>query len=238
MFIQRPGNAAKRYYRYYACAKRVASGSCGQSYIPAARLERAVIGKLQALADHPQYIRPFLNREIQRRRAGRQDLERRAAALDREIDALDRRQREMVDWLAETLPGKAAARKLNEKIEAAEQEKKKLAEERATLRGRLAAGDLVGVSADTIAGHLAPFRRLLRPLQRGPAQGAGGSRGAGSHSGGTGPGARAIQPSHRATGALRPAARRRSRGRFKVPGRIATPTGFEPSRSIWSSLEP
>jgi hypothetical protein len=157
MFIQRPGNAAKRHYRYYACAKRVASGSCGQSYIPAARLERAVIGKLQALADHPQYIRPFLNREIQRRRAGRQDLERGAGALDREIDALDRRQREMVDWLAETLPGKAAVRKLNEKIEAAEQEKKKLAEERATLRGRLAAGDLVGVSADTIAGHLARF---------------------------------------------------------------------------------
>ena len=106
MFIQRPGNAAKRYYRYYAWPKRVASGSCGQSYIPAARLERAVIGKLQALADHPQYIRPFLNREIQRRRAGRQDLERRAAALDREIDALDRRQREMVDWLAETCRGR------------------------------------------------------------------------------------------------------------------------------------
>ncbi len=70
---------------------------------------------------------------------------------------LDRRQREMVDWLAETLPGKAAARKLNEKIETLEEEKKALAEERSTLRGCLAAGDLDGVSAESMAGHLARF---------------------------------------------------------------------------------
>ena len=63
----------------------------------------------------------------------------------------------MVDWLAETLPGKAAARKLNEKIETVEQERNALAEERAVLRSRLAAGDLTGVTAESVAGHLARF---------------------------------------------------------------------------------
>ena len=157
MFVQRPGNAHKRQYRYYACARRAEDRSCGQPYIPAARLEGAVIGKLHEIADHPSRIRPFLNREIRKRSARRQDLERRAAALDREIIDLDRRQREMVDWLAETLPGKAAARKLNEKIEAVEKERNALAEERSDLRGRLAVGDLTGVTAETLAGHLARF---------------------------------------------------------------------------------
>ena len=46
MFIQRPGNAPKRHYRYYACAHRVESRSCDQPYIPAARLEGVVIGKI------------------------------------------------------------------------------------------------------------------------------------------------------------------------------------------------
>ncbi len=63
----------------------------------------------------------------------------------------------MVDWLAETLPGKAAARKLNEKIETVEQERNALAEKRTALRSRLA-GDLTGVTADSVAGHLARFR--------------------------------------------------------------------------------
>jgi site-specific DNA recombinase len=157
MFVQRPGNVAKRHYRYYACANRAQDRSCAQPYIPAGRLEGAVIGKLQELADHPARIRPFLSREIRQRRVGRQKIERRAAALDREIADLDRRQREMVEWLAETLPGRAAARKLNEKIETVEQEKNALAEERAALRGRLAAGDLAGVSAEAMAGHLARF---------------------------------------------------------------------------------
>ncbi|MGH7563652.1 MAG: zinc ribbon domain-containing protein [Gemmatimonadota bacterium] len=145
------GNAAKRHYRYYACANRAQDRSCPQPYIPAGRLEGAVIGKLQDLADHPAGIRPFLNREIRHRRAGRRDLARPAVALDHEIGDLDSRQREMVEWLAETQPGKAAARKLNEKIEAVEQQKKALAEERATLRGSLAAGDLAGVTAESIA---------------------------------------------------------------------------------------
>jgi hypothetical protein len=158
MFVQRPGNAHKQQYRYYACARRVEDRSCTQPYVPAARLEGVVIGKLQELADHPARIRPFLGREIRRRSAGRQDLACRAAALDQAISELDRRQREMVDWLAETLPGKAAARKLNEKIEAVEQEKNALAEERAALRRRLAAGDLADVTAEAVAGHLARFR--------------------------------------------------------------------------------
>ncbi len=157
MFVQRPGNAAKRHYRYYACANRVQDRSCGQPYIPAGRLEGAVIGKLVELADHPTRIRPFLSREIRQRRVGRQELERRVKALDHEIAHLETHQREMVEWLAETLPGKAAARKLNEKIEAVEQQKNALAEERATLRGRLAAGDLASVTAESVAGHLARF---------------------------------------------------------------------------------
>ncbi|MGH7556257.1 MAG: hypothetical protein ACREMD_00460 [Gemmatimonadota bacterium] len=82
-----------------------------------------MIGKLQELAARPERIRPFLNREIRQLRAGRQELERRATALDRQIAELEGRQRETMDWLAETLPGKAAARKLNEKIEIVEQEK-------------------------------------------------------------------------------------------------------------------
>lgn len=139
------GNAAKRHYRYYACARRAEDRSCAQPYVPAARLEGAG-------------IRPFLNREIRQRRAGRQDLARRAAVLDREITDLDSRQREMVNWLAETMPGKVAARKLNEKIETLEQERNALAEERAALRSRLAAGDLTGVTAESVAGHLARFR--------------------------------------------------------------------------------
>lgn len=61
MFVQRPGNAAKRHYRYYACAKRV-ERSCAQPYIPAARLEGAVIGKLQELAARPERIRPQRSR--------------------------------------------------------------------------------------------------------------------------------------------------------------------------------
>jgi hypothetical protein len=116
-----------------------------------------VIGKLQELAARPERIRPFLNREIRCRRAGRQNLARRAAALDHQFSDLDGRQREMVDWLAETLPGKAAARKLNEKIERLEEEKKALDEERAILQGRLAAGDLDGVSPESMAGDLARF---------------------------------------------------------------------------------
>jgi hypothetical protein len=157
MFIQRPGNAGKRHYRYYVCAKRVGDRSCAQPYVPATQLEGAVIGKLHELADHPARIRPFLNREIRQRRAGRQELERRAKALDSQISELESHQREMVDWLAETLPGKAAARKLNEKIEAVEQERNALAEERTALRSRLAAGDLTGVTAESMAGHLARF---------------------------------------------------------------------------------
>jgi hypothetical protein len=157
MFVQRPGNAAKRHYRYYVCASRAQDRSCAQPYIPAARLEGVVISKIQELAARPERIRPFLNREIQRRRAERQDLARRAEALDHEIATLDRRQREMVDWLAETLPGKVAARRLNEKIETLEKERKALAEKRAALRGRLAATDLDGVSAESMAGHLARF---------------------------------------------------------------------------------
>ncbi|MGH7556258.1 MAG: zinc ribbon domain-containing protein [Gemmatimonadota bacterium] len=34
MFVQRPGNAAKCHYRYYACARRVDDRSCPQPYIP------------------------------------------------------------------------------------------------------------------------------------------------------------------------------------------------------------
>jgi hypothetical protein len=47
--------------------------------------------------------------------------------------------------------------KPNEKIEAAEQEKKKLAEEPPTLQGRLATDDLADVSAESMVGHLARF---------------------------------------------------------------------------------
>jgi acyl-CoA reductase-like NAD-dependent aldehyde dehydrogenase len=117
MFVQRPGNAAKRHYRYYACAKRVEDRSCAQPYISATRLEGAVIGKIRELSTRPDLIRPFLAGEIKRRKATRRDRERRARGLERRIAELEARQRQLVDWLIETLPGKAAARKLNEKIE-------------------------------------------------------------------------------------------------------------------------
>jgi hypothetical protein len=38
-----------------------------------------------------------------------------------------------------------------------EEERKALAEEQATLRGRLAAGDLAGITAESMAGHLVRF---------------------------------------------------------------------------------
>jgi hypothetical protein len=152
-----PANPGKRHYRYYVCANRAQDGSCAQPYIPAARLEGAVIGKVHELASRPDLVRPFLNREIKRRRAGRRDLDRRARTLERRLTELDARQREMVDWLAETMPGKATARKLNQKIETLEKEKNALGEEQAGLAGGLKATDLEGVSAEAVAGHLARF---------------------------------------------------------------------------------
>lgn len=61
-----------------------------------------------------------------------------------------------MDWLAETLPGKAAARKLNEKIEQLEEEKKRLSQELAETE-RPADEDLDGVTSETVARHLAEF---------------------------------------------------------------------------------
>jgi hypothetical protein len=160
MFVQRPGNAPKRHYRYYACAHRVESRSCDQPYIPAARLEGAVIGKIQELSTRPDLIQPFLAREIKRRKAASRDRERRARRLERRMADLETRQGRLVDWLAETLPGKAAARKLNEKIERLEEEKGALAEERAGIERR---GDenLDGVTAEAVARHLAEFGYYL-----------------------------------------------------------------------------
>ena len=157
MFVQRPGNASKRHHRYYACARRVEDRSCAQPYIPAARLEGAVIGKIQELASRPDLIRPFLAREVKRRRAASRKRVHRTLRLDRRIADLEARQRELVDWLTETLPGKAAARKLNEKIERLEEEKKALAEERAVIEGGFGDADLEEVSAKIVAGHLASF---------------------------------------------------------------------------------
>lgn len=90
-----------------------------------------MIGKIQELATQPDLIRPFLVREIKRQKTAQPTLARRKQALERRIADLETRQRQLVDWLAETLPGKAAAGKLNEKIERLEEEKKALAEERA-----------------------------------------------------------------------------------------------------------
>jgi site-specific DNA recombinase len=53
MFVQRPGNTGKRHYRYYVCAHRAEDRSCVQPYIPAARLEGAVVGKIQELSTDP-----------------------------------------------------------------------------------------------------------------------------------------------------------------------------------------
>jgi hypothetical protein len=93
---------------------------------------------------------------MKRRKTIRRGQACRARALDRRIAELEARQGRVVDWLAETLPGKAAARKLNEKIERLEEEKKALAEERAEIEGR-SAEDLGGMTAEAVAGHLAGF---------------------------------------------------------------------------------
>lgn len=160
MFVQRPGTAPKRHYRYYTCARRVESRSCDQPYIPAARLEGTVIGKIQELSTRPDLLRPFLAREIKRRKAANRERERRARGLERRIADLEDRQGRLVDWLAETLPGKAAARKLNEKIERLEEEKKRLTKERAGIEVR-ADQNLEGVTAEAVAHHLAEFGYYL-----------------------------------------------------------------------------
>ncbi|MGH7564739.1 MAG: recombinase zinc beta ribbon domain-containing protein [Gemmatimonadota bacterium] len=160
MFVQRPGNAPKRHYRYYACAHRVESGSCDQPYIPAARLEGTVIGKIQELATRPDLIRPFLAKEIKRRKAASREREHRARGLERRLADIEARQGRLVDWLAETLPGKAAARKLNEKIEGLEEEKKRLAQELAEAERR-ADEALDGVTSEAMARHLAEFGYYL-----------------------------------------------------------------------------
>lgn len=105
-----PGNSTKRQYRYYACAKRAEDRSCAQPYIPASRLEGAVIGKLQELADRPARIKPFLTREIKRQKANRRNCKRHVQGLERQITDLEARQDQLVNWLADTLPRKAAAR--------------------------------------------------------------------------------------------------------------------------------
>ncbi|HYN19936.1 MAG TPA: zinc ribbon domain-containing protein [Thermoanaerobaculia bacterium] len=214
-------NAAKRHYRYYACARRVESRSCAQPYIPAARLEGAVIGKIQELATRPELIRPFLARETKRRKAASRERTRRARGLERRIADLEARQGQLVDWLAETLPGKAAARKLNEKIEPLEEEKRKLAAERAGIEDR--STEDLDVTAETVAGHLAGFGYLPRSVQPGAAQRAPGGRGAGGHGRGAGPHSAKARSADPTVGAVRPAG-------FKMVSGMATPTGRRPER--------
>jgi hypothetical protein len=125
-----------------------------------------VIGKIQELASRPDLIRPFLAREIKRRKVAQRDREHRAGALERRLADLEARQGRLVDWLAETLPGKAAARKINEKIERLEEEKKKLAEELAETE-RAADEDFDGVTAEAVARHLAEFGYYLDQFNAG-----------------------------------------------------------------------
>jgi hypothetical protein len=220
MFIQRPGNTGKRHYRYYVCAKRVEDRSCAQPYIPAARLEGAVIGKIQELSTRPDLIQPFLAREIKRRKAASRDRERRARRLERRMADLETRQGRLVDWLAETLPGKAAARKLNEKIERLEEEKGALAEERAGIERR---GDenLDGVTAEAVARHLAEFGYYLDQFNAGQRKEAPGGGGGERHRRGTDlrPPYGSICRSRHSDGSTRPV---QNGVRYGEPNRIRT----------------
>jgi len=149
-FVSRPVGHAKKRFSYYACSRRIKQGkaACSAPYVPAHRLESAVVAEIAKHAQEPAVIAAVAE-------AARQQLAEKRRRLNAERRALDRALRDAAKERGSTPPERLPA--VDARVAAQEAR-------RAAIHAEVAALAAMEVDPDHVARTVADFPTLWAAL--------------------------------------------------------------------------